>query len=87
MGSCTGAAALAAMGLAVVSAPKRVRYGMKGVTSKGIFSRSATVPTGLLLMRVSWSFQGSILTRPPMGSAAIVVKAAKKGAVVVAGPS
>src|SRR5437879_2397451 len=40
---------------------------MKGVTSKGIFSRSATVPTGLLLMRSSLSFHGSSFTRLPIG--------------------
>jgi len=44
---------------------------MNGVTSNGIFSRSATVPIVLLLMSSSLSFQGSIFTRPPMGSAAI----------------
>src|SRR5262249_17925644 len=69
-GAGSGVAALAAIGL-VVSVPKRIRYGMKGVTSKGIFSRSATVPTGLLLMSSSLSFQGSSFTRPPSGRAAI----------------
>src|SRR5438309_2360909 len=44
---------------------------IKGVTSNGIFSRSATVPTGLLLIISSLSFHGSILIRPPIGSAAI----------------
>src|ERR1700720_619245 len=44
---------------------------MKGVTSKGIFSRSAIVPMGLLLIISSLSFHGSIFTRPPIGKAAI----------------
>src|SRR5579864_2432784 len=59
------------MGLPAVSAPYLVRYGMNGVTSNGIFSRSAMVPTGLLLIISSLSFHGSIFTRPPMGRAAI----------------
>src|SRR5271163_288394 len=67
-----GASVLAATGLLLLSAPKRVRYGMNGVTSNGIFSRSATVPTGLLLIKSSRSFQGSIFTRPPSGSATIL---------------
>src|SRR5258708_101912 len=45
---------------------------MNGVTSNGIFSRSATAPTGLLLMSSSLSFHGSSFTRPPIGSAVIV---------------
>ena len=44
---------------------------MNGVTSNGIFSRSATVPIGLLLMSSKRSNQTSSLTRPPIGSAAI----------------
>src|SRR5690349_2051159 len=47
----------------------RVRYSMNGVTSNGIFSRSATVPTGLAFSISSLSLQGSILTRPPSGNA------------------
>src|ERR1051325_7627146 len=43
---------------------------MNGVTSNGIFSRSAIMPTGLLLIISSLSFHGSILMRPPIGSAA-----------------
>src|SRR5215470_609474 len=44
-------------------------YGMKGVISNGIFSLSATAPTGLLFNRSSLSNHGSIFTRPPIGSA------------------
>src|SRR6266403_2517204 len=64
-------AELALAGLEV-SALNRVRYGMKGVTSNGIFSRSATVPMGLLLMSSRRSYQTSSFTRPPMGRAAII---------------
>src|SRR5215470_10071645 len=59
---------------------------MNGVTSKGIFSRSATVPTGLLLSISRRSDQGSIFTRPPIGRAAIFCDGACLGsaeAVVV----
>src|SRR5258706_8555357 len=56
-----------------VSALNRVRYGMKGVTSNGIFSRSATVPVGLLLMSSRRSYQTSSFTRPPIGRAAICI--------------
>src|ERR1700687_2952435 len=58
-------------GLAVVSLPKRVRYGMNGVTSNGIFSRSATVPTGLLLISSKRSDHGFSPTPPPIGRAAL----------------
>ncbi len=64
-------AALAAIGLPA-SLPNRVRYGINGVTSNGIFSRSAMVPTGLLLINSSLSFHGSSFTRPPIGNAAII---------------
>src|SRR6266404_4890896 len=50
----------------------RVRYGMNGVTSNGIFSRSATAPIGLLLMSSRRSYHTSSFTRPPIGRAAIV---------------
>ena len=59
-----------ALASAVVAALSRVRRGKNGVTSNGIFSRSATEPTGLLLMSSSLSFHGSSFTRPPIGSAA-----------------
>src|SRR5690348_2074661 len=42
----------------------------KGVISNGIFSRSATILTGLALSMVNSSFHGSILMRPPRGRAA-----------------
>ena len=45
---------------------------MNGVTSNGIFSRSATAPIGLLLMSSNLSFHGSSFTRPPIGSAVII---------------
>src|SRR5260370_19162923 len=48
---------------------------MKGVTSKGIFSDSATVPTGLDLSMRNWSVQGSTLMGPPSGSAATMLAA------------
>src|SRR6266478_2404820 len=48
---------------------------MKGVTSNGIFSDSATVPMGLDLSIRNWSVQGSTLMRPPSGSAAIALVA------------
>src|SRR5258707_12747797 len=44
---------------------------MKGVTSNGIFSESATVPAGLDLSIRNWSVHGSTLMRPPSGRAAI----------------
>src|SRR5258705_686854 len=65
-------AELALAGLEV-SALNRVRYGMNGGTSNGIFSRSATVPIGLLLMSSRRSYQTSSFTRPPIGRAAICV--------------
>src|SRR6266436_2011686 len=80
-------AELALAGLEV-SALNRVRYGMNGVTSNGIFSRSATVPIGLLLMSSKRSYQTSSFTRPPIGSAAICVFFFASGdqpAVVAAG--
>ena len=49
----------------------RVRYSMNGVTSNGIFSRSATAPAGLDFSISSLSLHGSILMRPPSGSATI----------------
>src|SRR5260370_19362407 len=48
---------------------------MKGVTSKGIFSDSATVPTGLDLSILNWTVHGSTLMRPPSGSAAMTLAA------------
>src|SRR5258708_13486235 len=48
---------------------------MKGVTSNGIFSDSATVPTGLDLSILNWSVHGSTLMRPPSGSAAMTLAA------------
>src|SRR6267378_888042 len=48
---------------------------MKGVTPKGIFSDSGTVPTGLDLSMRNWSVHGSTLMRPPSGSAAITLAA------------
>src|SRR5467141_3632652 len=41
---------------------------MNGVTSNGIFSRSAMTPIGLLLIRSSLSNHGSSFTRPPIGN-------------------
>src|ERR1700677_976237 len=64
--------ALAFTGLLVSVGLKRVRYGMNGVTSNGIFSRSATRPTGLLLSSARLSYQGSSFTRPPIGRAAMI---------------
>jgi hypothetical protein len=55
--------------------PWRVRNRTKGVTSNGIFSYSATAPTGLDLSIHSLSFHGSILMRPPRGNAAITLDA------------
>src|SRR5258708_34681601 len=48
---------------------------MKGVTSNGIFSESATVPAGLDLSIRNWSVHGSTLMRPPSGRAAITFAA------------
>ena len=49
----------------------RWMYGIKGVTSKGIFSRAWSSGTGLVLLSSMAFVQGSTLTRPPSGSAAI----------------
>ena len=54
-----------------VAVPNLVRNGKKGVTSKGIFSAGEFRATGLVLMSSSRLVQGSTLTRPPKGSAAI----------------
>src|SRR5437879_13860229 len=48
---------------------------IKGVTSNGIFSDSATVPIGLDLSIRNWSVHGSTLMRPPSGSAATMLAA------------
>ncbi len=45
------------------------------MTSNGIFSDSATGPTGLDLSIRNWSSQGSTLMRPPSGSAATTLPA------------
>src|SRR5579864_8937610 len=57
----------------------RLKCGMKGVTSNGILSRSVRMLTDLALSIVSSSFQGSILTRPPSGSATINLLSAVAG--------
>src|SRR5207245_11211983 len=46
---------------------------MNGVIWKGVFSASATLPTGLDLSIRSWSFHESTLMRPPSGSAAMAL--------------
>src|SRR5260370_41466316 len=51
----------------------RLREITNGVTSKGIFSRSATMLTDFALGMINSSFQGSILMRPPRGTAAIAL--------------
>src|SRR5580700_3977577 len=73
---CTVGAAAAACTEALCS---RLKCGMKGVTSNGILSRSERMLTDLALSIVSSSFQGSILTRPPSGSATITLLSAVAG--------
>ncbi len=78
MSAVTGPPGIEALLLALVS---RVRYSMNGVTSNGIFSRSATWPTGLDFSISSLSLQGSILTRPPSGNATTGEEVALPGSV------
>src|SRR3989304_5433198 len=59
---------------------------MNGVTSKGIFSRSETRPTGLVFNISIWPDQGSTLTRPPRGSAAMTTLGCEPEAVEGAEP-
>src|SRR5580700_1061448 len=76
-------ACVAAVGAAAVCTEafwSRLKCGMKGVTSKGILSRSERMLTDLALSIVSSSFQGSILTRPPSGSATINLLSGVAGA-------
>src|ERR1700723_3045362 len=54
-----------------VESPWRVRKRTNGVISNGIFSYSATELTGLDLSICNRPLHGSILTRPPSGSAAV----------------
>src|SRR5258706_3133837 len=60
--------ALSGTGAAV---PSLTRNGKKGVTSNGIFSAAEFSATGFVLINSSRFVQGSTLTRPPMGNAAI----------------
>ena len=57
--------------LASWASPYRVRYGKRGVASKGIFSRAESSATELLFTNWARSLQGSILTRAPSGKAEI----------------
>src|SRR5262249_30847701 len=70
-------------GCCACAVPCRVREGMNGVTSKGIFSRSEILPVGFALIISVGSLHGSGLIRVPSGSAAIVVDffEASEGAV------
>src|SRR5580704_7041767 len=63
----------------------RVRYGMNGVTSKGIFSRSEMPRGGSLFSSCRLSFQGSNLTRPPKGKATISLAAGLSSTSAVTG--
>src|SRR5271167_1125258 len=55
--------------------PCRVRNRTNGVISKGVFSYSATPLTGLDLSICKRPLHGSILTRPPSGSATMTFAA------------
>src|ERR1700676_118453 len=55
--------------------PWRVRKRTNGVISNGIFSYSATALTGFDLSICKRPLHGSILTRPPSGSAAMTFAA------------